>query len=216
MRHKSLAKRDSVQKLDSQSLREGHPARGKVNRWENLPLPAAGEGHRSGNLRAPAANLVGQALGEAGQAGNLDSPALGEDSQWTKQDSPAAGWAWLTLPTRMTSTVPEGPGDNSPVLQHWVAGSGAPESRRDDRNGAPRQSLLDRSSFVHAGLLRHAAPQPSAEALGYSRVSLRDMGPKAWPVSGQSKKVRRGMSVRQRECGCCICGNSQFWIFLEK
>ena len=95
MRHGNLAKRDSVQKLDSLSLREGHPARGKVNRWENLPLTAAGEGDRSGNLRAPAANLVGQALGEAGPAGNLDSPALREDSQWTKQDSPAAGSGFL-------------------------------------------------------------------------------------------------------------------------
>jgi hypothetical protein len=78
--------------------------------------------------------MVGQALGEAGQAGNLDSPALGEDSQWTKQDRPAAGWAWLTLPTRMTSSVPEGPGDNSPVLQHWVTGGGASKSRRDERS----------------------------------------------------------------------------------
>jgi hypothetical protein len=55
--------------------------------------------------------------------------------------------------------------DNSPALQRWEPGSGAHQSRRDERKAARLPSLRD--SHVEKDA------QPSAEALGYSQKTAR-------------------------------------------
>ena len=61
---------------------------------------------------------------------------------------------------------PGGMFDNSPTFQRWVSSSTPPKSRRDGRGFHP--------SAVPSGLISPYAAAPNAEALGYSRMFLRN------------------------------------------
>lgn len=100
---------------------------------------------------------------------------------------------------RMTSSFPEGLGDKSPVLQHWVAGCGAPKSRRDDRNAAPRAIRACRSSFVPDGTMR-GCPKPSANCY-FEVLSTADEGCEfvSFTIKAEGMELLRpGRDSRQR------------------
>ena len=94
----------------------------------------------------------------------------GSDRQRTIVPGSVPSDSSLTLPT----PSPEGTSDNSPPFQRWVRTSEGIKFRRDGRKEGRNSKALCRILSSLRDSLGSQDCLPSAEALGYSRVSLRD------------------------------------------